>query len=103
MCVPLVPSEAPLSNSAYLMFDRTLRVRAARDAIGLTSAAVGNVIRTTGGRRAMANVIWTLIVVLFVLWVIGLVVHIGGALIHILLVVALVALIVNLLTRRRAG
>ena len=51
----------------------------------------------------MANVIWTLIVILFVLWLIGLIVHIGGALIHLLLVVAVVALIVNLLTRRRAG
>src|SRR6516164_2485918 len=55
------------------------------------------------GRALMANVIWTLIVILFVLWLIGLIVHIGGALIHLLLVVAVVALIVNLLTRRRAG
>jgi len=51
----------------------------------------------------MANLIWTVIVILFVLWVIGLILHIGGGLIHLLLVVAVVVLIYNLLTRRRAG
>ena len=49
----------------------------------------------------MAGLLWTIIVVLFVLWLIGLVVHIGGGLIHLLLVVALIILIVNLLTGRR--
>jgi hypothetical protein len=42
--------------------------------------------------------IWTIIVVLVVLWLLGFSFHIGGGLIHILLVIALIALIVNLLT-----
>jgi hypothetical protein len=46
----------------------------------------------------MANVLWTIIVILFVLWLIGFAVHIGGSLIHLLLVVALVALVWNLIT-----
>jgi hypothetical protein len=51
----------------------------------------------------MASLLWTIIVVLFVLWLIGVVVHVGGALIHLLLVVALVLLVFNLLTKGRAA
>ncbi len=49
----------------------------------------------------MAGVLWTVIVILFVFWLIGLILHIGGALIHIALVVAVVLVILNLLTGRR--
>ena len=45
--------------------------------------------------------LWTIIVVLLVLWLLGLVVKIGGALIHLLLVVALVIFIINMLSGRR--
>jgi hypothetical protein len=45
--------------------------------------------------------LWTIIVVLFVLWLIGLIAHIGGGLIHLLLVVALIVFVINLLTGRR--
>lgn len=48
----------------------------------------------------MINLIWTGVVVLFVLWVLGLAVNIGGNLIHLLLVLALIGLIYNLLTGR---
>jgi hypothetical protein len=50
----------------------------------------------------MASLLWTIITVLFVLWLIGLVAHIGGGLIHLLLVVALVLLVYNLITKGRA-
>jgi len=50
----------------------------------------------------MAGVLWTIIVILFVFWLLGVLLHFGGSLIHILLVVALIALIYNLLTGRRA-
>jgi len=50
----------------------------------------------------MAGVLWTIIVILFVFWLLGLVLHFGGSLIHILLVVALIAVVYNLLTGRRA-
>ena len=50
----------------------------------------------------MGGLLWTIIVILFVLWLIGLVVHIGGGLIHILLVVAIILIVVNLLTGRGA-
>jgi hypothetical protein len=46
--------------------------------------------------------IWTLIGILLLLWLIGLVAHIGGGLIHLLLVVALIVFVVRLVTGRRA-
>lgn len=45
--------------------------------------------------------LWTIIVILLVLWLLGFSLHIAGGLIHLLLVVALIVLIVNLLTGRR--
>jgi Family of unknown function (DUF5670) len=47
--------------------------------------------------------LWTIIVILFVLWLVGLLAHIGGALIHLLLVVAAIVLIFNLFSGRRAA
>jgi hypothetical protein len=46
-------------------------------------------------------VIWTIFVILFILWLLGFSLHIGGGLIHLLLVVALVVVIFNLITKRR--
>jgi len=51
----------------------------------------------------MGGLLWTIIVVLFVLWALGLVFSIGGGLIHTLLVVAVVLVIFNLVTRGRAA
>jgi hypothetical protein len=46
--------------------------------------------------------LWTIIVILFILWLLGFSLHIGGGLIHILLVIAVIVLIFNLLSGRRA-
>ena len=45
--------------------------------------------------------LWTLVVILFVLWVLGLSLKIAGGLIHILLVIALVVLLIGFLSGRR--
>lgn len=45
--------------------------------------------------------LWTVFVILLILWLLGFSLHIAGALIHLLLVVALIVLVVNLLTGRR--
>jgi hypothetical protein len=50
----------------------------------------------------LANLIWTLIVILVVLWLLGFLLHIGGALIHLILVIAVILVVVNLLTGRGA-
>jgi hypothetical protein len=47
--------------------------------------------------------IWTIIGILFVLWLLGLMAHVGGGLIHLLLVVAVVVFLFNLLTGRRTA
>ena len=43
--------------------------------------------------------LWTIMVILLVMWLLGLSFHIAGGLIHILLVVAVIVLIVNLIRR----
>jgi len=45
--------------------------------------------------------LWTILVVLLILWLLGFGLHVGGGLIHLLLVVAVVVLIYNLVTGRR--
>ncbi len=45
--------------------------------------------------------LWTILVVLVILWLLGFSFHIGGGLIHILLVIAVIILVYNLLTGRR--
>lgn len=49
----------------------------------------------------MLNIIWTAVVVLIVLWLLGFSIHIGGSLIHLLLVLALIGIVYNLLMGRR--
>ena len=46
--------------------------------------------------------LWTILVVLLILWLLGLVSHVGGNLIHILLVVAVIVLIYNVVIGRRS-
>ena len=46
--------------------------------------------------------LWTIVVILLILWLLGaFVVPIGGSLIHILLVIAIIVIIVNLVRGRR--
>ena len=45
--------------------------------------------------------LWTIALILVVLWALGLIGGVAGGLIHILLVLALIVIVVNLLTGRR--
>ncbi|HWY54071.1 MAG TPA: lmo0937 family membrane protein [Terriglobales bacterium] len=47
--------------------------------------------------------LWTIFVVLGILWLLGFSFHVGGGLIHLLLVVALVILVINVVSRRRSA
>jgi Family of unknown function (DUF5670) len=49
-------------------------------------------------RRSM---LWTIFVILLILWLLGFSFHVAGSLIHLLLVIAVVVLLINLLTGRR--
>ena len=45
--------------------------------------------------------LWTILVILLVLWLLGFLTHVGGGMIHILLVIAAIVLVVNLVSGRR--
>ena len=45
--------------------------------------------------------LWTIVVILLILWLLGFGLHVGGGLIHLLLVVALVVVVFNLISGRR--
>ena len=47
--------------------------------------------------------LWTLLVVLLILWLLGFSLHIAGGMIHILLVIAVVVLVFNLISGRRTA
>lgn len=54
-----------------------------------------------GSAAKEAGMLWTIFVILLILWLLGFSFHVAGGLIHILLVVALVVLIINLVSGRR--
>ena len=45
--------------------------------------------------------LWTILVILLVLWLLGFLTHVGGAMIHLLLVIAAIVLVINLVSGRR--
>lgn len=45
--------------------------------------------------------LWTIFVILVILWLLGFSLHIGGGLIHLLLLIAVVVLVFNLISGRR--
>jgi len=47
--------------------------------------------------------LWTIVAIFLILWLLGFTLHIGGGLIHLLLVVAVVVFLFNLITGRRAA
>jgi len=54
-----------------------------------------------GRKESVNDMLWTIAIILLVLWLLGLLTSIGGGLIHILLVVALVIVIIRLLQGRK--
>lgn len=47
--------------------------------------------------------LWTIALILFILWILGFgVFHVAGGIIHVLLVLAIIAIIYNLIAGRRA-
>ncbi|PZV12869.1 MAG: lmo0937 family membrane protein [Pseudanabaena sp.] len=49
----------------------------------------------------MLNIIWTGVGVLIILWLLGFSVNIGGGLIHLLLVLAVIGIVYNIFVGRR--
>jgi hypothetical protein len=63
----------------------------------MTGDAAG--VSSNGGQ----GMLWTVLVVLVVLWLLGFVTNVVGSVIHLLLVIALVVLIAQLLSGRRTS
>jgi hypothetical protein len=51
----------------------------------------------------MLDLVWTAVVILFILWLLGFSINVGGSLIHLLLVLVLIGIIYNLFIRKRLG
>jgi hypothetical protein len=49
----------------------------------------------------MLNLIWTGIGILIILWILGFSINIGGGLIHLLLVLAVIGIVYNIFVGRR--
>jgi len=51
----------------------------------------------------MVAILWIVLLAVLAVWLVGLLLNIAGGIIHVLLVVALVILVYNLVTGRRAA
>jgi hypothetical protein len=56
-----------------------------------------------GTRKAGEIVLWTVAAILLILWLAGVFTHVLGALIHVLLVIALVVIIIRLARGKKAA
>jgi hypothetical protein len=82
--------------ATYLSYPAPYNRKAAQPSISLRPAATPKSLRRT-------EMLWTITIILFILWVLGLVSsYTLGGWIHILLVLAVIVLIFNLLSGRRA-
>ena len=58
--------------------------------------------RLASARKKEASMLYTLAIVLLVLWALGFFAfHVGGGLIHLLIVIAIVMIVINLVSGRR--
>jgi hypothetical protein len=67
--------------------------------LGRCTARIGN----STNNAEEKNMLWTIFVVILILWLLGFSLHVAGSLIHLLLVVALVVLVINLVSGRRVA
>jgi len=54
-----------------------------------------------GTREKESSMLWTIGVILLILWLLGFIGHVGGGLIHILLVIAVVVILIQVIQGRR--
>jgi hypothetical protein len=54
-------------------------------------------------RYGSGDMLWTIFAILLILWLLGFGFHVAGSLIHLLLVIAVVVLLIELITGRRAA
>ena len=57
-------------------------------------------LQRSGHERTANTMLWTIVIILLALWALGLIGSIGGAAVHLLLVLAVVVIVAQLLGRR---
>jgi hypothetical protein len=95
------PDGCDAEEYAHAVQTRAERARSAVRALAWTLLPFRRV-PNTHFEKETSVMLWTILVILLVLWLVGLLTHVGGGLIHLLLVVAVVVLVINLVTGRRA-
>jgi hypothetical protein len=53
--------------------------------------------------KEVSDMLWTIVAILLILWLLGFSLHVGGGLIHTLLVIAVIVFIFNLISGRRSS
>jgi hypothetical protein len=61
------------------------------------------ILEMAGSARRETRMLWTVFAILLLLWLLGWGFHVAGSLIHLILVIALVVLLVEVITGRRAA
>ncbi|WP_342748692.1 lmo0937 family membrane protein [Devosia naphthalenivorans] len=62
-----------------------------------------NICHTSAWQARRPQVLWTIAIILLILWAVGLAFKVAGALIHLLLVIALIVVLMKLFTGRKAS
>jgi hypothetical protein len=69
---------------------------------GFVAATAPNSPRLLADEQRRPTMLWTIVAILLILWLLGFSFHVAGGLVHILLVVAVIVIVFNLLSGRRA-
>jgi hypothetical protein len=62
---------------------------------------MGTIFMTASGTSRRCDMLWTIAVVLIILWLLGFITHVGGGLVHLLLVIAAVVVLIRVIQGRR--
>jgi uncharacterized RDD family membrane protein YckC len=92
---------SPLQDQQNAAFFRELCAASARGPSAPARRLQNRLGLTLAEPAGMGNLLWLIIIVLVIMWLGGFAMHIGGGLIHILIVIALILLIVRLATGRK--
>jgi hypothetical protein len=103
LCGPKLPQKLWISKDVSILradhFAIQVILLGVREVVARKSAAYKA--RVSNSKQKEINMLWTIFVVILIMWLLGFSLHVGGGLIHLLLVIALVVLVVNLVSGRR--
>lgn len=103
------PSTFPFDRASFILMEMSrarFSIRPIPQADTLwhdkyTCFAKGVISGTVSGTNGRCDMLWTIAVVLLILWLLGLSMHVGGGLVHLLLVIAAVVVLIRIIQGRR--